>query len=293
MVLGSLTEVVGLPKIAAFAPETGRVRAMKCSCLAVLIAALALVIQTAHADIISTADIVAIPQHLAGSGNGTLDLRMFTYSGSEVQNVAGAFNGDNGNNTLPQGGGADTSSFAESYVTTAGKLKAYYDLNFSPPGSIHEILLFLDLNETGDGEPNNTLEKLDIVLNPTTIQGNPDPLFGDVSSSVQAAINQVYSGGTTIANLNPQPANNLPVNSQGAGFSDYAIFTGIDPFSLNDGDVLLFNVSMSRLNNGAEEIFLSGTYSPSDILVPEPGTLVLLVTAGLGVLAYAWRRRRS
>jgi hypothetical protein len=27
--------------------------------------------------------------------------------------------------------------------------------------------------------------------------------------------------------------------------------------------------------------------------VPEPGTLVLLVTAGLGALAYAWRRRRS
>jgi hypothetical protein len=28
-------------------------------------------------------------------------------------------------------------------------------------------------------------------------------------------------------------------------------------------------------------------------VVPEPGTLVLLVTAGLGLLAYAWRRRRS
>jgi hypothetical protein len=28
-------------------------------------------------------------------------------------------------------------------------------------------------------------------------------------------------------------------------------------------------------------------------VVPEPGTLVLLVTAGLGALAYAWRRRRS
>jgi hypothetical protein len=236
--------------------------------LAVLIAASALVIQTARADIISTADIVAIPQHLTGSGNGTLDLRMFTYSGSEIQNTAGAFNGDNGNNTLPQGSGADISSFVESYVTTAGKLKTYYDLNFSPPGSIHEIVVFLDLNETGGGEPNNTLEKLDIVLNPTTIQGNPDPLLGDVSSSAQAAINEVYSSGTTIANLNPQPANNLPVTSQGAGFADYAIFTGIDPFALNDGDVLLFNVSMSRLNNGAEEIFLSGKYSPSNI--PEP-----------------------
>ncbi len=30
-----------------------------------------------------------------------------------------------------------------------------------------------------------------------------------------------------------------------------------------------------------------------DAVVPEPGTLVLLVTAGLGALCYAWRRRRS
>jgi hypothetical protein len=246
--------------------------------LALLVLASGLIPLPASAAIIQTTDIVAIPQHLTGSGNGTLDLRMATYSGSEILNAAGSFNGDNGNNTLPQGGGADTSAFVESYVITAGELKAFYDLNFSPPGSIHNIALFLDLNETGGGEPNNTLAKLDVVLNPTSIQGNPNPL-GDVSSAAQAAINQVYTGGTKIANLDPEPAANLPVNSQGAGFADYAIFTGIDPFALNDSDVLLFNVSMSLLNDGAEEIFLSGTFSPYD--VPEPATLSLLVLGGL------------
>ncbi len=251
---------------------------------AFLSGATSLVPDRVHAAVIQTTNIVAIPQHASGSGNGTLDLRLFTFSGSEVHTTAGAFNGDNGNNTLPQGGGADTNSFAESYVTTAGELKAYYNLNF-PPGSIHQIMVLLDLNETGGGEPNNTLEKLDVVLNPTSIRGNPNPL-GDVSSNAQAAIDQVYTGGTTIAYLNPQPAANLPVNNQGAGFADYAIFTGIDPFVLNDNDVLLFNVSMSRLNNGAEEIFLSGTYAPSDL--PEPAALSLLASFGLARL----RRRR-
>ena len=35
------------------------------------------------------------------------------------------------------------------------------------------------------------------------------------------------------------------------------------------------------------------SFGASINVVPEPGTLVLLVTAGLGLLAYAWRRRRS
>ncbi len=237
-----------------------------------------------NAALIETADIVAIPDGVVGSGNGTLDLRMFTFSGSEIQNTAGSFNGDNGNNTLPQGGGADINVFVESYVTTAGELKSYYNLNFLP-GTIHEIMLCLDLNETGGGEPNNTLAKLDIVINPTGISGSPNPL-GDVWGVEQAAIDQVYTGGATIANLSPEPAANIPVNNQGAGFADYAIFTGIDPFSLNDSDVLLFNVSMNTLNDGAEQIFLSGTYAPGDI--PEPATMGLLLIGGLTLL----RRKR-
>jgi hypothetical protein len=244
---------------------------------------------SAIAAVIATTDIAAIPSGATGSGNGTLDLRMLTFSGSEIQNQSGAFNGDNANSSLPNSGGADTSSFAESYVTTAGDLKAFYNLNFAP-NSINQIVLFLDLNETGGGAPNNTLAKLDIVLNPASVQGSPNPA-NDVTSAQQAAIDQVHTGGSVIADLNPQPANNMPVNAQGAGFADYAIFTGVNPFALNDGDVLLFNISMNTLNNGAEEFFLSGTYSPGDIreIIPEPATSAIITLAAIGAVL---RRRR-
>jgi hypothetical protein len=241
----------------------------------------------------ASTNIAAIPRNVTGSGNGTLDLRMFTFSGSEILNAAGSFNGDNGNNTLPQGGGAeDTHSFAESYVTTAGELKAFYNLNFAP-NSINEIVLSLDLNETGAGQVNNTLSLLNVILNPASIQGNPSP-SGDVSSAGQAAINQAFTGGNIIASL--AQSVNLPVNSQGAGFADYAIFTGINPFSLNDNDVLLFNVSMGLLNDGAEDIFLSGTISGTDILpVPEPATLlpVALLLLPFGASALRSLRKRQ
>ena len=85
-----------------------------------------LAVPDARALTIVPGDIVEIPSGGSGNGNGTLDLRMATFSGSEITNA----NFDNGNNTLPQGGGADVSFFDESYITTGAELQAYYTLNF-------------------------------------------------------------------------------------------------------------------------------------------------------------------
>ena len=185
----------------------------------------------AQAATITGSEILEIPSGQTGSGNGTLDLRLFTFSGSEIGNASGGSDFDNGNNTLPQGGGADTNFFDESYITTAGELQAYFDLNF-PGATGIQLVLFLDLNETGNGQPNNTLVLLDIVRNPVSVQGSPNP-FGDVTSDEQAAIDQVSTGGSTIANLDPAPAANLPVNSQGD--INFTGFPGINFFDPANG----------------------------------------------------------
>jgi len=242
----------------------------------------------AEAFVIGSDEIVAIPAGVVGSGNGTLDLLMFTESSGGAQNVVNpsppGFNGDNANTDTPTGDGStDTLAFAESYVTTAGDFQAFYDLNFGP-GVIDEIVLFLDLNETTPGGPVNTLNLLDIILNPTSVAGSPDPSL-DVVSSVQNAINQTYTGGTVLAYLDPEPADNLPLNNQGAGFADYAIFTGINPYSLSASDVLLFNMSMSVLSDGGETVFASGEFGPDDI------TIIPLGISLIGLAGFRRRRR--
>lgn len=243
----------------------------------------------AQPDLITSLDVMAIPQQTTRSGNGSLNLRLFTFSGSEVDNRSGLFNGDNANNSLPNSGGADTQSFYESYITTAGKLKSYYNLNFAP-GSVDSIMLFLDLNETGqEGQLFSSLLKVDIWLNPV-VEGNPNPVTTDISSATQAGIKNNFSGGTLLATLDSDSFN-LPVNSQGAGWADYAINTTVNPFALQDTDVLLFHVGMGRLNNGAEDIFLSGSYSPMDVsvAVPEPSIAHLALLALVPWLARRFR----
>lgn len=269
-------------------------KTMRGSWLLLLVAGLLWVgLSRADAQQIGTADIVSAGSHTINSGNGVVDLQMLTHGSGGAGNIVHpsppGFNGDDANTSLPTGGGSsDSLSFAESYVTTAGKLQDFYNLNFGP-NSVHDLVLFLDLNETKDGGAVNTLSLLDVILNPATINGNPNPNGTDVASSVQNAIDQTYTGGTKIAYLDPQPADNLPLTNQGAGFADYAILTHIDPYALNASDVLLFNVSMADLSDGPEDIFISG--SREFDTVPEPATLALLSFSLLGLAGY--RRRRK
>ena len=248
----------------------------------------------ASAALITDPDIVPIPDHATGSGNGTLDLILFTESSGGAGNSAGSFNGDNANTQMPTGSGQTTAN--ESYITSMGEIRDFYRLNF-PDGmggsTANQIVLFVDINETG-GMQDITVDILDIVSDYTASFGDArdNPAGNDIASNVQNGTNAGFSGGTLQANLDGSKV--LPYQDNGAGHADVAIYTGINPFSVafSDSTRVLFHWASSVHDNGGETIFLSGEFAPQDLdgpQVPEPSSTILAVIAG--GLCLAGRRR--
>lgn len=241
------------------------------------------------ASIITDSDIHATSAGVIGSGNGTLDLVLFASAGGGgvTGNEAAGFNGDDATTDVPGGGG---SIMSESYVTSIGELRDFYVLNF-PDGQggsmVSEIAIFADLNETGQVN-HITLNALNIVTDFDAFAGadpRNDPLNNDISSAVQNSTGSGYTGGALAAWLDATPKA-LPLNVQGAGFADYIIMTGVNPFdsAFTDSTRILFFWDSSDHDNGGETFFLSGS------VIPEPATMCLL---GIGGLALLIRRRRK
>ncbi|MDY7011516.1 MAG: PEP-CTERM sorting domain-containing protein [Planctomycetota bacterium] len=281
---------------------------------AISVTILALFFSPAEGSVITEADIVSMPEpaHVVHSGNGQLDLILFTFDNGigvnnnelkERGNVI--FNGDDANTDMPvgtgnnQGQGNNKETWAsESYITSIGELRDFYRTTFSDGqggSTINEIALFVDLCETGQGHGDNTndyimLNTLDIIVGYDAFPGEDirnDPWNNDIGSDVQNSTGSGFSGGTTIACLDAAVTPRmLPVTAHGSGWADCLIFTGIDPFdtAFDDETPILFFWESTNHEGGGTDVFLSG------VSAPEPATIVTLALGGLGMLL---RRRRK
>jgi len=238
---------------------------------------------------ITDADIIPTTGNEVQSGNGTLDY-IFFWEGGGVgvsENSAGSFDGDDANRDLPTGSSTTTAS--ESFVTSIGELRDFYILNF-PDGmggsTCHDIGLFVDVNQTGANK-DLYLDTLTVVLNYDAFgDDRDDPATYDVSSVLQESTGATFSGGTVLAQLDSFVPKYIGVNEQGAGWADYIIDLGIDPFDsgFSDSDRILFHWESHGHNDGGETIYLSGSYC-----IPEPATMTLV---GFGALLLLVRRKR-
>jgi len=226
-------------------------------------------------------------------GNGVLDCILFWEGGGVgvSENSAGGFNGDDANGDMPL---SATTTASESFVTSIGDLRDFYTLNF-PNGlggsMIAEIALFVDVNQYES--PDLYLDTLTVVIDYLDGTGSPfgddrdDPAAPtDVSSVLQESTGANFTG-TILAQLDSSPKY-IGVNEVGAGWADYIIALGINPFdpAFSDSDRILFHWESHGHDDGGETIYLSGTYG----IIPEPSAFVLVALGGLGVLV---RRREK
>jgi len=240
-------------------------------------------------SLITDADIIPTTGNEVQSGNGTLDY-IFFWEGGGVgvsENAADGFDGDDANRDMPNG--SQNVSVSESFVTSIGELREFYTLNF-PDGmcgsTCHRMGLFVDVNQTGSGK-DLYLDTLTVVLNYDAFgDDRDDPATYDVSSELQESTGSGFSGGTILAQLDAFTPKYIGVNEQGAGWADYIIDLGIDPFDsgFSDSDRILFFWESHGHNDGGETIYLSGSYC-----IPEPATMALV---GFGALLLLVRRKR-
>ncbi len=276
-----------------------------------------------HAGMITDADTIALvgDENITGSGNGTLAFMWYTKGVNENKQGGNGANWDDANTDVPTGdGNTDDGVYDEYFITSFGDLQEFYSLNFGVTGTGEiTLVIFLDLDETEPFSPNNSLEILDLWLDPEAVAGEDptvptsdyDAAGGDVDDADQNVIadaTEPFAGGELLAYLDPLFTNNLPVTQQGGGFADYALITMIDPFAYNPSQLLLVHQKISVLSNGPETKFLSGLVASNDLctgtpLPPncidpdptpmnEPSTLALLGTGILGLFVLVRRRRR-
>ncbi|WP_018935036.1 PEP-CTERM sorting domain-containing protein [Thioalkalivibrio sp. ALJ24] len=222
-----------------------------------------------------------------GQGTGTLDLIVGTGSGGANNQDIGPGGDYYFEDPMPFPSGS-TSEFSGSWgigdqdngPVLVDDLVDYLDA--VNPGATIPVFLF-DHNQTG-GQPDLLVRAQVYIEDPSTGERVASWYFDDGTGDWALASGEVElvgdSGEQYVANHN-----------LGSGRLDYIVFAPTMDLSLYTGSNYWFGIDfeMDDLNNGFEELFLSGRFVIDNGEVPVPASMWLF---GAGLLALGWFYRR-
>ena len=242
-------------------------------------------------------DIWQLVGNESGSGNGTLDVQMFTTNTND--NKGSGLDFDDTNNGFP--GGNQTTWFGGAYIISWGEIRLFFQTNFPDPTdpnltTAKTLGITLDVNETGAPQTIQfdafTIYAWDQAAGPlfTTPDDRNDPANIDLEEAVQVTTTiGELTAATKLAEIDGAYFIAAMTN-QGGGWGDAIVDTHLPLFDngYSGDDLFILWVASSLHDNGQDAVYLSGSVSHEDI-IPEPATLSLLL---LGLSTGLLRRPR-
>ncbi|MFZ5427893.1 MAG: PEP-CTERM sorting domain-containing protein [Thermodesulfobacteriota bacterium] len=243
-------------------------------------------------------DAWGLPGYDVTTGTGGLDVLIYTGAGGQNNLDTGAAPGFDFPDPLDAPGGG-TSTFSGVWGPTndpvgtgpilVNTLLNYLQATFGPQVNIP--VFNFDMNQTGSSA------ELDVVGEVRIRDAGNAVIaswaFDNLTNGVFDPTEWVLSPASITATNPMPPFNTVTVdNNTGSGKLDFIVYAPTMNLSLYNaaGNTIEFDFRMQRLNNGPEELFLTGSFQPSPPSVPEPGTMALM---GIGALGAAFMRRRN
>lgn len=237
------------------------------------------------------------------SGTGTLDLILMTGAGGASNLNTGAGGVFNFEDPMPSSGGG-TSAFAGTWgagvqdngPVTVDNLYNYLIATYGPTASV-PVFTF-DMNQTGNNQDLSVVGKVSIV-DPNNGGAVIDAwYFDDIDNGVFDQDAWVFAPGNTVVAGTSGTIYDVD-NNLGSGSTSFIVYAPTMNLAnyLNLGYLFVGDFWLMDLNNGFEELFLTGAFAPFDPEnppdpIPEPGTLLLL-GGGLMGLGFYMRRRKQ
>jgi len=238
-----------------------------------------------------------LPGFDVNTGTGGLDVIVYTGAGGANNVNVGAGNAFSFPDPLDAPGGG-TSTFSGVWGPTndpvgtgpiaVSTLLDYLHATFGP--NINTPVFNFDMNQTGNDADLDVVGQV-IIRNSSNVV-IASWAFDNLTNGVFDPTAWVLSPATITA-PNPAPPFELETvdNNQGSGKLDFIVYAPTMNLALYNaaGNTIEFDFRMQLLNNGFEELFLTGQFAPAGT-VPEPGTMLLM---GVGALGAAFMRRRN